>query len=122
MSMAKDVCTCLLMQSFHCSLLVSAQVKMPSGKIEYPKIEDNRDGTVTVRYQPTETGLHELHVMYNNEAIEGQSRFVVISLCTIVIPERLAGTWYIVPKIVRELSVMSSWYLFLLPMLCSAVS
>ena len=45
---------------------------MPSGKTAYPKIEDNRDGTVTVRYQPTETGLHELHVKYNNESIEGE--------------------------------------------------
>lgn len=44
---------------------------MPSGKKAYPKIEDNKDGTVTIRYQPTETGLHELHVNYNNEEIEG---------------------------------------------------
>ena len=50
---------------------VTAAVVMPSGKTAYPKIEDNRDGTVTVRYQPTETGLHELHVKYNNESIEG---------------------------------------------------
>ncbi|KAK7101853.1 hypothetical protein V1264_020173 [Littorina saxatilis] len=50
---------------------VSAAVVMPSGKTAYPKIEDNRDGTVTVRYQPTETGLHELHVKYNNEPIDG---------------------------------------------------
>ncbi|XP_025106447.1 filamin-A-like isoform X3 [Pomacea canaliculata] len=50
---------------------VSAVVVMPSGKTAYPKIEDNRDGTVTVRYQPTETGLHELHVKYNNEPIDG---------------------------------------------------
>lgn len=51
----------------------TAAVVMPSGKTAYPKIEDNRDGTVTVRYQPTETGLHELHVKYNNESIEGNS-------------------------------------------------
>ncbi|XP_076469743.1 LOW QUALITY PROTEIN: filamin-A-like [Babylonia areolata] len=50
---------------------VSAMVVTPSGKTDYPKIVDNGDGTVTVRYQPTETGLHELHVMYNNENIEG---------------------------------------------------
>jgi hypothetical protein len=36
---------------------------MPSGKKAYPKIEDNQDGTVTIRYQPTETGLHELHLL-----------------------------------------------------------
>lgn len=45
---------------------------MPSGKKAYPKIEDNQDGTVTIRYQPTETGLHELHVNYNNQEIEGK--------------------------------------------------
>ncbi|XP_052093726.1 filamin-A-like isoform X18 [Mytilus californianus] len=50
---------------------VSAYVVMPSGKKAYPKIEDNKDGTVTIRYQPTETGLHELHVNYNNQEIEG---------------------------------------------------
>lgn len=46
---------------------------MPSGKKAYPKIEDNKDGTVTVRYQPTEMGLHELHLLYNQEPIEGKS-------------------------------------------------
>ncbi|KAL3851735.1 hypothetical protein ACJMK2_015452 [Sinanodonta woodiana] len=50
---------------------VTAFVKMPSGKKAYPKIEDNRDGTVTIRYQPTETGLHELHLNYNNQPIKG---------------------------------------------------
>ncbi|KAL5013398.1 hypothetical protein ScPMuIL_007668 [Solemya velum] len=50
---------------------VSAYVNMPSGKVGYPKIEDNKDGTVTVRYQPSETGLHELHLEYNNQPIEG---------------------------------------------------
>ncbi|XP_012939324.2 filamin-A-like [Aplysia californica] len=50
---------------------VSATVVMPSGKRAYPNIEDNKDGTVTVRYQPTETGLHQLHMQYNNEEIEG---------------------------------------------------
>lgn len=46
---------------------------MPSGKKAYPKIQDNKDGTVTVRYQPTETGLHELFVKYNNDDIEGMA-------------------------------------------------
>ena len=53
---------------------------MPSGKKAYPKIEDNKDGTVTIRYQPTETGLHELHVNYNNEEIEGTT---LISYCNV---------------------------------------
>ncbi|XP_071084082.1 filamin-A-like isoform X4 [Haliotis cracherodii] len=50
---------------------VSAYVVMPSGKRAYPKIEDNQDGTVTIKYQPSETGLHEMHVNYNNQSIEG---------------------------------------------------
>ncbi|XP_041349933.1 filamin-A-like isoform X2 [Gigantopelta aegis] len=50
---------------------VSAFIVMPSGKKAYPKIDDNQDGTVTIRYQPIETGLHELHVHYNNQSIEG---------------------------------------------------
>ena len=44
---------------------------MPSGKVAYPKIEDNQDGTVTIRYQPTEKGAHSLDVRYNREPIEG---------------------------------------------------
>ncbi|XP_052286873.1 filamin-A-like isoform X5 [Dreissena polymorpha] len=50
---------------------VTAYVIMPSGKKAYPKIEDNKDGTVTVRYQPQETGLHELHLCYNQQEIPG---------------------------------------------------
>ncbi|XP_053377764.1 filamin-A-like isoform X5 [Mercenaria mercenaria] len=50
---------------------VTAYVVMPSGKKAYPKIEDNKDGTVTVRYQPQETGLHELHLCYNQQEIAG---------------------------------------------------
>ena len=34
------------------------------------KIDDNKDGTVTMRYQPDETGLHKLHVSYNKQPIE----------------------------------------------------
>ena len=48
-----------------------ATVLTPSGKTHYPKIEDNKDGTVTIRYQPTESGLHELDVRYNKEPIQG---------------------------------------------------
>lgn len=53
---------------------------MPSGKRAYPKIEDNQDGTVTIKYQPSETGLHEMHVNYNNQSIEGQSVFSLATL------------------------------------------
>lgn len=45
---------------------------MPSGKADVPIIEDNRDGTVSVRYNPREEGLHELHVKYNSEHVQGE--------------------------------------------------
>ncbi|XP_036366037.1 filamin-A isoform X2 [Octopus sinensis] len=50
---------------------VSGHIITPSGKKVYPKIEDNKNGTVGVRYQPTEAGLHELHIQYNNEPVYG---------------------------------------------------
>lgn len=50
---------------------VTAEVRMPSGEKDLPVIEDNRDGTVSVRYSPREEGLHELHVKYNSEHVQG---------------------------------------------------
>lgn len=50
---------------------VVAVVTTPSGRKEYPKIEDNKNGTVTIKYQPKETGLHEMEVCYNNQPIQG---------------------------------------------------
>ncbi|XP_071544157.1 filamin-A isoform X15 [Panulirus ornatus] len=50
---------------------VTAEVRMPSGVLDLPVIEDNRDGTVSVRYSPREEGLHELHVKYNSEHVQG---------------------------------------------------
>ncbi|CAG7722272.1 unnamed protein product [Allacma fusca] len=50
---------------------VVAEVKMPSGKVDVPIIEDNRDGTVSLRYEPKEEGLHELNVKYNGEHVQG---------------------------------------------------
>ena len=44
---------------------------MPSGNKGYPKIEDNKNGTVTIKYQPTEVGLHSMDVAYNNQPIQG---------------------------------------------------
>lgn len=49
---------------------------MPSGKIDKPEIVDNQDGTISIKYDPRETGLHELHVKYNQEHIPGN--FTVI--------------------------------------------
>ncbi|KAK5639704.1 hypothetical protein RI129_012196 [Pyrocoelia pectoralis] len=50
---------------------VTADIKMPSGNIDKPVIEDNRDGTVSVKYDPREEGLHELAVKYNGEHVQG---------------------------------------------------
>ncbi|PIO36044.1 hypothetical protein AB205_0039930 [Aquarana catesbeiana] len=41
---------------------ITGEVVMPSGKTAPAEIVDNKDGTVSVRYVPTETGLHELHI------------------------------------------------------------
>lgn len=49
------------------------KVHMPSGKTDEPVIIDNKDGTVTVKYAPTETGLHEMHIKYNGSHIPGKS-------------------------------------------------
>ncbi|KAM7336246.1 filamin-B isoform X1 [Alexandromys fortis] len=43
---------------------ITGEVHMPSGKKATPEIVDNKDGTVTVRYAPTEVGLHEMHIKY----------------------------------------------------------
>jgi filamin len=51
--------------------LFAADIKMPSGKVDKPVIEDNRDGTVSIKYDPREEGLHELAVKYNGEHIQG---------------------------------------------------
>ncbi|KAG4075282.1 hypothetical protein HA402_003073 [Bradysia odoriphaga] len=50
---------------------VVAEVKMPSGRVDQPIIEDNRDGTVRVQYDPREEGIHELAVKYNGEHVQG---------------------------------------------------
>ena len=44
---------------------------MPSGKVAQPAITDNKDGTVTVRYAPSEAGLHEKDISNDNMHIPG---------------------------------------------------
>ncbi|XP_031619594.1 filamin-A isoform X3 [Contarinia nasturtii] len=48
-----------------------AQVKMPSGKIDLPLIEDNFDGTIRVQYNPKEDGVHELILLHNGAPVQG---------------------------------------------------
>lgn len=40
--------------------------------MDKPVIQDNRDGTVSIHYEPREEGLHELHVKYNAEHVQGK--------------------------------------------------
>uniref|UniRef100_A0A8C4T6N6 Filamin A n=1 Tax=Erpetoichthys calabaricus TaxID=27687 RepID=A0A8C4T6N6_ERPCA len=50
---------------------ITGDVRMPSGKIAKPDITDNKDGTVTVKYAPTEAGLHEMDIKYDGMHIPG---------------------------------------------------
>lgn len=52
-------------------VLFAGEVRMPSGKTARPFIRDNKDGTVTVQYQPTEKGLHEMDIKYDGNHIPG---------------------------------------------------
>lgn len=44
---------------------------MPSGRTACPHITDNKDGTVTVNYSPSERGLHEMEIKYDGSHIPG---------------------------------------------------
>ncbi|XP_057318837.1 filamin-A isoform X3 [Microplitis mediator] len=60
---------------------VTSEVKMPSGNVDKPVIEDNHDGTVSIKYDPREEGLHELYVKFNGEHVQGSPfKFHVDSL------------------------------------------
>lgn len=50
---------------------LTADVLMPSKKVDVALIHDNRDGSVTVKYLPKEPGLHELQIKHNGELIQG---------------------------------------------------
>ncbi|XP_067145239.1 filamin-A-like [Centruroides vittatus] len=44
---------------------------MPSKSSDKPIITDNRDGTVSIKYDPKVEGVHELHIKYNHEHVQG---------------------------------------------------
>uniref|UniRef100_A0A669EX00 Filamin C n=1 Tax=Oreochromis niloticus TaxID=8128 RepID=A0A669EX00_ORENI len=50
---------------------ITGEVRMPSGRTAQPNITDNKDGTVTVKYSPTERGLHEMDIKYDGNHIPG---------------------------------------------------
>lgn len=53
---------------------------MPSGKTARPHITDNKDGTITIKYQPTERGLHEMDIKYEGNQIPGLEEALVLCL------------------------------------------
>ena len=56
---------------------------MPSGNVDKPVIEDNHDGTVSLKYDPREEGQHEISVKFNGEHVQGSPfRFHVDSLAS----------------------------------------
>lgn len=63
------------------SNIFSAEVKMPSGKRDLPTVQDNHDGTVSLKYDPKEEGLHELFVKYNGENLQGKY-WLIFKICS----------------------------------------
>lgn len=51
---------------------LTAEVVMPSKKIDYPSINDNSDGSITIKYLPREAGLHEMQIKHNGEHVQGE--------------------------------------------------
>lgn len=56
----------------HHWVCLTGEVRMPSGKTARPNITDNKDGTITVRYAPTEKGLHQMGIKYDGNHIPGE--------------------------------------------------
>ncbi|CAM4756036.1 unnamed protein product [Rotaria magnacalcarata] len=50
---------------------ITASIRTPTGKFHTPILDDNQDGTVSIKYQPSEIGLHELDVFYQGQPIAG---------------------------------------------------
>lgn len=78
---------------------------MPSGQIDKPLIEDNRDGTVSIKYDPREEGIHELAVKYNGEHVQGSpvsfiwsnSFYSTLSPLAFIFPKSTNSTWIQLP-------------------------
>ncbi|CAB1345835.1 unnamed protein product [Coregonus sp. 'balchen'] len=60
-----------MLRPFNLKGEITGEVRMPSGKTARPNITDNKDGTVTVKYAPTEKGLHEMDIKYDGNHIPG---------------------------------------------------
>ena len=54
-----------------CTAPAAAYAIAPSGKRLAVSILDNKDGTVSLYFQPAEKGMHELHVLQAGVPITG---------------------------------------------------
>jgi len=54
-----------------CVCVCLAEVTSASGAHYHPQLIDKRDGFVTVRCVPSEPGLHQLNVAYNDLPVKG---------------------------------------------------
>ena len=45
---------------------------MPATGRPAPNISSNGDGSVTIKYVPTQSGVHELNLAYNEQPVTGQ--------------------------------------------------
>jgi len=45
---------------------------MPASARPATDIRSNGDGSVTIKYVPTQSGVHELNVAYNEQPVTGQ--------------------------------------------------
>merc|ERR1712013_404097 len=50
---------------------IEASIRTPSGKVDKPTVQDDNNGSVAVKYQPTEEGIHYLDVKYNRDQVQG---------------------------------------------------
>lgn len=80
---------------------------MPSGNVDKPVIEDNRDGTVSIRYDPREEGLHELAIKYNGESVVGKLNHITVRNWN------LNASIYINENSSRTFCTLMFWRLFL---------
>jgi len=51
---------------------------MPSSGRPAPDIQANRDGSVTIQYVPTQSGVHEVNLTYNEQPVTGTPLHVVV--------------------------------------------
>ena len=51
--------------------VIEASIRTPTGRVDIPEVHDDNSGTVAVKYQPTDEGMHYLDVKYNGDQVQG---------------------------------------------------